>query len=266
MSEAAVGKAVFGDLLRGWRRAKRHSQLDLALLIGTTTRHLSFLETGRSNPSRDMIVRLSGALEIPMRERNTLFRAAGYAEPYQESAIDSDQMRQVKQIVDMILENHEPYPGLVIDRTWTLLYSNGAMQRILAGLIDFSRIAREGSINVLDLTFHPEGLRPFVVNWDEAAGHMIQRVHREALDDRQASANLKRLMDYPGIPEDWWSLDVTHELSPVMPLTLNLGGNEVSLVSAVTTFGTPQDVTVEELRIELLFPADVQSEAFLKSV
>lgn len=264
--ESARLHLSFGSLLREWRRLKRRSQLDLATEIGTTTRHLSFLETGRSNPSRTMIVRLATALDIPLREQNMLFRAAGFADAYRESGFSDDQMRAVRDVVDRLLTSHEPFPAFAFDRHWTLVKTNSAVLRLLGGLVDFQAFAEQGAVSVLDLVFHPDGLRPHIVNWHETGHHMIQRIHREALDDREAARVLKRIMRYPDMPEDWQRLDVGSPLQPVLPLVLRYQEMDLSFISMVTTFGTPQDVTVEELRIELMFPADGGTDKVIRNL
>lgn len=267
MSRAAAevrreARPPFAQLLRGWRDARKLSQLELALGSRISQRHLSFLESGRARPSREMVLQLAEALEVPLRERNTLLTAAGFAAIYRQSDLGSPAMAAVRDALRLMLEHHEPNPATVVDRDWNLLMRNAAAQRLLGLAGDaeaiWRRVCPDGVHNVLRLTFHPEGLRPYIVNFDAAAPVLLNRTRREAA--ACGSASLLKLLDevlaYPGIPESWRAPDWQAPPPPVLPLELAKDGLRLRLFSTITTFGTPQDITTDELRVESFFPAD----------
>lgn len=246
--------ASVGDLLRYWRGQRGFSQLDLALEGETSQRHLSFVESGRSVPSRRMLVTLSDALNIPLRERNTLLLAAGYAPIYAEASLDDATMQVVMNAIDQMLSNHEPHPALLMDRYWNIVRTNAAAPAFFGSMIDLETFPMPR--NLLELTFDPAALRPHIEDWDTVAAGLLQRVHREALglviDDR-LQALLDRLKRYPGAEK----LPVsTGPDSPILPITFRRGAERISYFSLVTTIGTPHSVTTQELRLECMFPID----------
>jgi transcriptional regulator with XRE-family HTH domain len=251
-----------GRLLQHWRRVRRMSQLDLAVEARVTPRHVSFVESGRAQPSREMVLVLAGALDVPLRERNQLLLAAGYAPLYRETGVDEPAMSQVRAALDRVLRHHEPFPAVVMDRHWDILMANAAATLMFAWLLGGERSERPA--NVLRLMFDPGGLRPFVANWEQVGEALVQRVHREAIggvpDDRTA-ALLRELLALPGVPERWRAPDLTAAPLPVIPVEFRKGRLAVSYFSMVTTVGTPQDVTAEEIRLESFFPADEATEA-----
>jgi transcriptional regulator with XRE-family HTH domain len=254
--DQAVASPV-GNLLRHWRRARRLSQLALALEAATTSRHLSFIESGRSQPSREMVLRLARVLDVPIRERNQLLLAAGYAPVYREAGLAGGESAAVRAALARILAAHEPYPAVVLDRHWNVVTTNDA-----AGLF-FGWLLGDGSAgqpaNVIRLMFDPDGIRPFVANWEAAADALIQRVHREAvggIPDPATVALLKEALAYPGIPAQWRSPDFARTPLPVVPIEFSKGGLALSYFSTVTTLGTPQDAMLQEIRLESFFPAD----------
>jgi transcriptional regulator with XRE-family HTH domain len=197
-----------GELLRHWRAARHLSQMGLALEASTTARHLSFIESGRSQPSREMVLRLARALDVPIRERNQLLLAAGYAPLYREAGLEGAQAAQVRFALERMLAAHEPFPAVVMDRHWNLVSANTAAAAFFGWLLDERDI--EGPTNVIRLMFDPEGLRPFVANWQATAEALIQRVHREAvggIPDRETVALLAEALAYPGVPSEWRSPD-----------------------------------------------------------
>lgn len=277
MSRAAAevrreARPPFARLLRGWRDARKLSQLELALGSRISQRHLSFLESGRARPSREMVLQLAEALEVPLRERNTLLTAAGFAAIYRQSDLGSPAMAAVRDALRLMLEHHEPNPATVVDRDWNLLMRNDAAQRLLGLAGDaeaiWRRVCPDGVHNVLRLTFHPEGLRPYIANFDEAAPVLLNRTRREAA--ACGSASLLKLLDevlaYPGIPEAWRAPDWQAPPPPVLPLELAKDGLRLRLFSTITTFGTPQDITTDELRVESFFPADAATAERLRQM
>ncbi len=243
-----------GELLRQWRERRRLSQLELALEADVSTRHLSFVETGRSQPSREMVVRLAERLDVPLRERNHLLLAAGYAPAYPESDMDDERMRTVRAAVRQVLAGHVPYPALVVDRHWEMLDANAGVGVLLQGVAG-EQLAPP--VNALRLALHPDGLAPKILNLGEWRAHLLGRLRRQvaATHDPQLASLLTELRGYPcDEPEPLVELPGPGEI--VVPLRLRHGGGELRLMSIVSTFGTPLDVTLQELSIEAFFPAD----------
>jgi len=254
----------FGDLLRAWRGVRKLSQLDLALRADLSQRHLSFIESGRSQPSRQMVLQVAESLAVPLRERNALLQAAGYAPLYYERDLDSVDMTAVREALKLTLAHHQPLPALVVNRHWGMVMSNAATTRIL-GLLDgepravWQRVDPSGQLNVMRLTFHPDGLRRVLKNWEQAATVLLSRLQREVAAqpaNSPLSAVLKEVLSYPGIPARWRSAALTLPPPPVLPLHFDNGRESFSLFSMLSTFGTAQDVTADELRVETFFPAD----------
>jgi transcriptional regulator with XRE-family HTH domain len=246
-----------GDLLRHWRGVRHLSQLALAGELATTQRHLSFIESGRSQPSRAMVLRLARVLDVPIRERNQLLLAAGYAPLYREAGLESDEATQVRAAVERVLEAHEPYPAVVMDRHWNVVTTNSAAGAFFGWLLGDREL--EGPPNVIRLMFDPDGLRPFVQNWDDIAEALIQRVHREAVGgfpDAETIALLDQALGYPGVPSQWRTPDFRNPPLPVVPVDFQKDGLALSYFSTVTTLGTPQDAMLQEIRIESFFPSD----------
>lgn len=246
----------FGVLLRRWRTVRRLSQLDLALDADISTRHLSCVETGRAQPSREMVVRLAEALQVPLRDRNALLLAAGYAPLYRDTALDTPELEAARSAVEFLMAHHEPYPVLVVDRYWNTLRMNAGAKRFLAL---FSTCDSVRPHNGPRLVFDPRGLRPFIENWESVAARIIRRVHREAADnpsDDTMKCFLEELLSYPDIPNRWRMLDFDGAPPPFLTINYRWKNSTLRLFSALTTFGTPQDIALQELRIESFFPAD----------
>ncbi|WP_206066853.1 helix-turn-helix domain-containing protein [Nonomuraea composti] len=244
-----------GDLLRHWRRVRRMSQLALAHHAQVSPRHLSFVESGRSTPSREWIMGLAGALQIPLRERNDLLLAAGYAPAYRETSIAEPAMATIRAALERVLTHHEPYPAVVMDRHWNITQANHPAEVMFRYLR--ATPPATASANVIRLMFDPRELRPHVANWDEVAPALIQRVHREAvggLPDATTRALLEEIL-----PPDRRGPDLRAPLLPVVPVTFAKDGLTVSYFSMITTVGTPQDVTAQELRVESFYPADPET-------
>jgi transcriptional regulator with XRE-family HTH domain len=255
----------FPRLLREWRQRRRWSQLDLALTSGVSQRHISFLESARANPSRAMILQLSEALDVPLRERNLWLTAAGFAPLYRSRALDDPQMAQVLAAVRMMLAAHEPYPALALDRAWNVLIANRSFEALAALLgADIWERVGGGTRNMMRLFFHPQGIRALVTNWAAFGPLLWQRATREAheLGGADMQAVLDDLAPFQE-PEILWSA-MDSALLPVVPFKLMAGELGLSLFAVIATFGTAQDVTTDELRIETLFPADAETEALFR--
>ena len=245
-----------GELLRYWRQERGKSQLDLSLDTGISQRHLSFVESGRSAPSRDFLFTVSDALNIPLRERNVLLLASGYAPQYSEQNMDTEQMAIVTRAVNRMLEQHEPHPALVLDRYWNVVRTNQAAPRFFGSFVDLE--ARPKPRNLLDLMFDPAGMRPFVEEWEKVAAGLLQRVRREAVGqvvDVGLQKLLERLRKYPGVAGLKSPLAPQ---SPVLPITFRRDSKRFSYFSLITTVGTPQCITAQELRVECMFPTDAR--------
>jgi transcriptional regulator with XRE-family HTH domain len=261
-SAPAVAGSI-GPLLRYWRTARRISQLELSLDAGVSTRHVSYIETGRAQPSREMVLRLATALQVPLRERNRMLVASGYAALYQENRLDVPELEGARRAIEFILAQQEPYPAFVVDRHWNMLMTNRGTERFLAL---FPQGALPGRRNPIRMVFHPNGLRPYIANWEDLAARLIQRVHREAVSnpsDAGMIALRDELLGYPGVPERWRLPDP--DGPPVAYFTIDYRWKNqlLRVFSTITTFGTPQDLTLQELRIESFFPADEFTRNFL---
>lgn len=245
----------FGDHLRHWRQHRRLSQLDLATEAEISTRHLSFVETGRSVPSREMVLRLSERLDIPLRERNALLVAAGYAPMYRERPLDDPALDAARQAVELLLKSHEPYPALAIDRHWNLVAANRMVPQLMAGA-DASLL--QGPVNVLRLSLHPLGIAGNIVNLVQWRSHLFERLRQQiaATSDPVLVDLLEELKAYPA-PESTASPHLEGEhAGVVMPFKFRTPAGVLSFISTTTIFGTPVDVTLQELAMETFFPAD----------
>jgi transcriptional regulator with XRE-family HTH domain len=254
-----VPPSPVGELLQHWRRERRMSQLGLSAQAGVTPRHVSFVESGRATPSRGMVLRLARALDVPLRERNQMLLAAGYAPLYRETGLDAEAMSQVRTALDRVLTRHEPHPAVVMDRYWNVLLTNDAAAAMFAWLLDGADAGDPP--NVVRLMF--TRLRPHVANWEQTGQALIQRVHREAVGgvaDVQTTRLLDEVLALPDVPSAWRTPDFATTPLPILPVELAKDGVEVSYFSLVTTVGTPQDVTLQEIRVESFFPADDKTE------
>jgi len=246
----------FGALLRHWRGVRRVSQLDLSLDAEISTRHLSCVETGRAQPSREMVVRLAEALEVPLRERNGLLLAAGYAPFYRNTGLDAPELAAARHAVELLMAQLEPNPVLVLDRHWNTLKMNTGAKRFL-GL--FPGCDSASPHNGVRLVFQPDGLRPFIENWEVIAARIIRRVHREAAanpSDEVLTHFLDELLSYPGVPSRWRMLESEGTPSAFVTINYRWKSTIFRLFSTLTTLGTPLDVGLQELRVETFFPAD----------
>lgn len=256
----------FGAHLRHWRTHRRLSQLDLAQDADVSTRHLSYVETGRSAPSREMVLRLADRLEVPLRERNALLVAAGYAPMYRQRSLDDPALAAARRAVDLVLKGHEPYPALAIDRHWNLVAANALVPMLMAG-VPAELLAPP--VNVLRLSLHPDGLASKIANLAQWRAHLLERLQQQIASTGDAA--LQALYDeLAGYPVPLAGAESTHgggELSGVVvPFQLSTSAGLLSFISTTTIFGTPVDVTLQELAVESFFPADAQTMAALTTM
>ncbi|MBA3743026.1 helix-turn-helix transcriptional regulator [Sporichthya sp.] len=253
-----------GTLLRDWRQRRRLSQMDLALSVNVSTRHLSFVETGRSRPSAELVLALAEGLDVPLRERNTLLLAAGYAPRYPVRPLEDAEMEPAREAVQRMLNAHDPYPGVVVDRAWNIVMANNAAAAITTGIPDE---LLGPPPNVYRISLHPDGLAKRTLNFPEWAAHLLHQLGRSvALTGDPGLAALEaEVRAYPGVEEALRDQPSPLERVPLLvPFRLDLGnGQELSLFTTLTTFGTPRDVTLDELAVELFYPADDESARLL---
>jgi|SRR5215469_511043 len=259
-----------GALLRRWREARHLSQLDLALDAEVSSRHISFLETGRAAPSREMILTLCDVLDVPLRERNMLLLAAGFAPIYRETNLDDPRMAQVRAALELILSQHEPRSAFAFDRYWNLVMVNDAYVKFLtavlgntpAGLVPL-RVLKPPYQNLMHLLFASNAMRKVILNWEQIAKSLLNQAHRAAAwtRDKAMQELIDALLAYPGVPARWREPDLESSRDLILPVELDLGGGRVArMFSTVTMLSTPQDVTLQELHVEAFYPADAASE------
>jgi hypothetical protein len=249
-------------LLRHWRDLRGRSQLDLSMDTGVSQRHISFIESGRSVPSRGKLLDIAEALDVPLRERNTLLLAAGYAPIYADSAWDAPEMQRVTGALKRMLHQHEPFPAVVMDRYWNVLMANDASPRFFNSFIDLE--ARGTPRNLLHLMFDPAGMRPFIANWDDAAKSLLARLYRESVGrvvDEKTRDLLAGLLAYPDVKAEWQAPREADAM-PVIPLRFIKNDKVLNYFSLVTTVGTPRTIAAQELRIECMFPADEMTDRY----
>jgi transcriptional regulator with XRE-family HTH domain len=250
----------FGARLRWWRARRSLSQLDLAGAAGTSQRHLSFLESGRTAPSQAMVLGLAAALDLPLRQQNALLLAAGFAPVWRESDLTAPDLAQVNGALDQMLAQQEPFPAFVVDRRWNLLRANEGAARLTAFLTGAApaNAAPAKAVNLADALVSPEGLRPFIVNWQEVALYFLRGVQADAVADGmpETAALLKRLLAYPDIPALSQVPLLEEPPGPILAIHFRKGETSLRFFTTIATLGTPQDVTLQEIRIESFFAAD----------
>ncbi|HJS84039.1 MAG TPA: helix-turn-helix transcriptional regulator [Acetobacteraceae bacterium] len=255
---------TFGPLLREWRQRRRVSQLDLALEGNVSARHLSFLETGRARPSRDMVLHLAEHLAVPLRERNVLLTAAGYAPVFGERKLDDPALAAARRAVELVIQRHAPYPALAVDRHWTLIEANDAVPPLLAG-VDAELL--RPPVNVMRLALHPAGIAPRIINFAEWRGHLLERLRRqaEASADPVLIALREELQAYP-TPGGSRPMPAKRDYAGmIVPLELATEAGVLAFFSTITVFGTPVDVTLSEIALECFYPADSKTAEFLQN-
>lgn len=266
MTQRVDRRYVFGDLLREWRASQKVTQLTLASKADISPRHLSFVENGRSAPSRAMVIRLAEHLEIPLRGRNELLLAAGYAPEYSEQKLDGPALSMVRVAIRKLLTGHNPYPALVVDGKWNLVEANAGVAMMTAGAAADLLAA---PCNALRLSLHPRGLAPRIVNLDEWRDHVLKRVERQARTsgDSDLMELHRELSEYPGEGgKKHQPQNPPRAGDVIVPMCLRHEDRVLSMFSTVTTFGTPRDVTVDELAIESFYPADEATAGYLRSL
>lgn len=260
---------AFGIQLRAWRQARHLSQEDLAARAGVSARHLSFVENGRSQPSRELVLALAGALDVPLRERNTLLAAAGFAAAFRASPLDGEVLAYLRRAIDHVLEQQEPFGAVVVDGAWNLLRMNRGAARLFRRFPITTAAGGDAARNLVLGTVHPEALRPHIVNWADVAGHLVARLHRDVAArpaDEPLSRLLARVLAQPGVPAEWRVFAPGRSTAPFIPVHLRSAQLEVKLFTMMASIGTPLDVTAEEIHIETYFPADEASEATLRGL
>jgi len=269
----AVEPVGVGPLLRRWREARHLSQLELALDARVSARHISFLETSRAEPSREMLLTLSNVLDVPLRERNLLLLAAGYAPIYGETSLDDPRMKQVRAVVEIILKSNEPRSALAHDRHWNIVMANAAFIRFLTRLSDKApaltplNLCPLSGLNLLRLVFDPEGFRKVILNWEAIAKSLLNEGYRRlawARDDTLKKL-IAEILSYPGVPIRWREPDLEAPHDLILPMELKLDDKIVRMFSTVTTIATPHDVTLQELHVEVFYPADAETESVLQT-
>jgi transcriptional regulator with XRE-family HTH domain len=265
---ATVTSQAIGDLLREWRERRRVTQLELALEAGVSARHLSFVETGRSKPGRELLLRVLRRLDVPFREQNRLLLAAGHAPAFPERSLDAPELQPVRDALDVILRGHEPYPAVAVDHAWNLVAANAPMLA-LASTVDVDPALLEPPVNVMRLGLHPRGLAPLMVNLGDWHAHWLDRLQRQlaATGDEEIAALIEEIAGYP-VPEPERDpasgLGAGELLGPVR--MHGPGGRELSFFGMFATFDTPFEVTTSELALELLFPADPETAGILEDL
>jgi transcriptional regulator with XRE-family HTH domain len=251
-----------GDIIRDWRRHRRMSQLDLALDAEVSARHISFVETGRSRPSRDMLIRLSEQLQIPLSDRNTLLMAAGFAPVYSRTPLDDPSLDAARAAIDLVIKSHEPYPALAVDRYWNLVAANRAAFVLLQGV---SPVLLESPVNVLRISLHPEGVAPRIINLPVWRKHLLNRLQRQI----QSTADAKLVDLYHELesyPVDGEVSNGDHPFGEIaLPLQIRTDLGVLSFISTITVFGAVHDITLDELAIESFYPADDTTASLLRA-
>lgn len=262
-----MARAAIGDLLKEWRARRRRSQMDLALDVGVSTRHLSFVETGRSRPSPELVLALAHHLDVPLRERNTLLLAAGYAPRFGQTSIDDPSMHRVRTSIQRMLDAHDPYPGVVVDRQWNVVLTNRSAMALTIG-VDPALLGPP--MNVYRLCLHPDGLAARTNNFTDWAAYLLQQLRRSITltGDAALQSILDEVLTYPNVARIAPLAEIAAWDEPplLVPFRFETPLGEVSLFTTITTFGTPLDVTIDEIAVELFFPADDASDALLRSV
>jgi transcriptional regulator with XRE-family HTH domain len=274
VSEAILPDVLdFGALLKDWRQHRRVSQLGLSSLSGISQRHISFLETGRSRPSRATVLALSESLDIPLRERNALLQSAGFAAAYSERPLDGSRTAVFQSALQATLAHHEPYPALVLDGRWNLVMANDGALRFFARFVDLGNalgaIGAPQHFQIARLCLHEAGLKPYIVNWQELAWSFLARARRALLinpRDRYLPVLIEEISHHPEAPEEWRQPDWTSVPDPALTMVMEKDGERYALFTMMAHFGAAQSVTLEELSVETFFPADATTRAHLEAL
>jgi transcriptional regulator with XRE-family HTH domain len=255
----------FASILRDWRRRRGLSQLDLAGRMAVSQRHLSFMELGRASPSRDMVLRLAAALDVPLRQQNALLIAAGFAPVWRQTDLATPELADVSRALDSMLAQQEPFPAVAVDRHWNLLKANAGAVRLVEFLV--GPLPPDTPVNLADALVAPDVLRPHLLDWPEVVRYFIRSVEADAAADGtpETAALLKRLLGYDGVAAAVEAAPTEPAVTPVLPMRFRKGNTELSLFTTIATLGTPQDITLQELRIESFFPMDAATAGILRN-
>ena len=259
-----VSEQSFAARLRRWREHRARSQLDLAGHAEISQRHLSFLELGRAAPSREMVLRLAAALDVPLREQNALLVAAGFAPVWRETDLDAPELAQVRSALDYMLAQQEPFPAVAVNRRWNLLRSNRGAVRLVEFLV--GPLAPDAPVNLADALVAPDVLRPHLVNWAEVVRYFIRSVEADASADGTAETArlLERLLAYEGVGSAMRAPEALDAGGPVLPMHFRKGEVSLRLFTTIATLGTPRDITLQEMRVECFFPMDAETATVLR--
>jgi transcriptional regulator with XRE-family HTH domain len=267
-SAASTAQSSFGGILREWRRARGASQLELSLTCGLSQKHLSFLESGRSRPSRGMVLNLASALDVPLRQQNAMLLSAGFAPMYKERSLQAPEMRPIDRAFSYVLQQQEPFPAIVIDRAYNILRTNGAMDTLLSFLTDNAGLPGDLPLNTAELVLRPDRLRPFLENWEEVALWLLRHLRAQTMlqgaSDRTFSELLQRLRTLPDVAELERAARNEHDFPPTLVSHLRKEDTRLSLFSVNASLGTPLDVTLQTVQLELFFPADDATERWFR--
>lgn len=268
-----VARSPFATMMIKWRKLRKLSQLDLSLESGVSQRHISFMESGRAKPSRLMVLALAKVLDIPLRDQNQLLNVAGFASEFKERNLDNEEMHAVHHALKMSLTHHEPYPAIVADRHWNLVMENEASKRFLSLIGQpeevWQRVDPSGNKNVYLLTFHPLGLQPFIRNWKEMGQLLLLRLQREVASDPNndvLNALFNEVVELSGLKDMYGTVDSVGAITPVFPMEMEAAGVTLKTFSMISSFGTAQDVTASELKVETFFPADDVTKVFFEQL
>lgn len=267
MTSQDANPTTFGNRLRDWRNARRISQLKLAAEAGVSQRHISFLETGRAKPSREMVIHLATALDVPMRQRNELLERAGFAPAYRERSPDDSALRQITAVLTRLLQAHEPYPAYIVDRLWNLVAANTVATKVLAGALPPGSDPETFGGNIMRLILHPEGVRESVVNWDDVSAVLLDRLAHEVAAnpaDAELDALLVEARGYLDAESTTVAPPRAEDL--LVPVVLATPHGALELFTTIATIGGAHDITLQELRIETLLPATDEAERLLRSI
>ncbi len=267
---STIKASPFGRLLKEWRHARGSSQLDFALASGISQRHLSFLESGRSRPSRDMVLHLASALAVPLRQQNAMLLAAGFAPAFAERKLDAPELGQVSAALDRALQQQEPFPAVVVDRIYNLVRANQAALTLLGTLLDPAALAPPPSgapHNLMRLVVRPDGLKPHMENWEEAVVWLLRRLRAEAIAEgaKAHDAFLDELLAFPDVAKVAKAPREEGDYPPALTVRFRHGETRLSLFSMIATVGTPLDVALQDLRLEFFFPADAATEKWFRA-
>lgn len=258
----------YGTALKTWRSTRRLSQLQLAAVADVSQRHVSFLETGRAKPSREMVIHLAIALDVPLRERNAMLAAAGYSSEYPETGLTEPALDQVRGILELVLRSHEPFPAVVVDRGWDVVLANEAALRFTTAMLGQGGLGTADGINAIRLILHPDGVKRFILNWDQVATSALRRLDHE-IAARPTDRVLQELRDevaaYPDVAGLRRHPALPSAADLVVPFHYRLEDSELKLFSTIATIGEAHDVTLEELRLETFFAADEETERLLRA-